>query len=141
MSYKIERTRLYIFGFLLFGTFLLSYVASTYGQSADPLKPLSMEEVSTALKESKTGLPTTNRVLKKQIEERGVAFEINQAIEARLRDEGAVDDLVKAIRRKLSEPFTKRAEACAKEDFECRISNYNQSLAIHPEDSSNLIER
>src|SRR5262245_44011106 len=104
-------------------------------------RPLTLEDIRAALVGSKVGLPTTNLVLIKQISDRGVSFEINAENEKLLRDAGAEDLLVFAVRESVSATFSKLAEVCKKEDVECRLQNYNKALTALPDDTTALLNR
>ena len=110
----------------------------SFAQASDPL---AFDELVTSLKESKVGLPTANRILKKQVEDRGLAFEISERLEAELRNAGAPDELLTTIRFWFCDKYTELADRCSEDDIDCRIANYTRALEFHPDDDVVLIDR
>jgi tetratricopeptide (TPR) repeat protein len=109
--------------------------------SAQEQKPVTERMILDTLKASRTGAETTNKILAKQIGDRGVAFEITTDIERRLLENGASDDLINAIRFRLCDDYVEKAKKCPEEDTDCRLTNYGKAISFHPGDSAVLIER
>ncbi|MEJ7846497.1 MAG: hypothetical protein WKF92_00180 [Pyrinomonadaceae bacterium] len=116
------------------GIFCLALASVGIGQPAEVQKPLTVMDIEQSLRETKAGLPTTNRILIKRVREQGLDFEIDAAIEKRLRNNGANDELISNIREKLCEVFSNKANACPKDDYKCQVANYNKALEFHPLD-------
>ncbi len=128
-------------GSLIFTLLFVCLITNISGQDAPNKQPLTVDEIKTALMTTKSGLATANLILIKQIEEKGISFEIDATIEKSLRDAGAVDDLISSVRERLCDDYSDRADACAKDDFKCQIENYTKALQFHPLDSDILINR
>jgi tetratricopeptide (TPR) repeat protein len=62
---------------------------------------LSLADILTGLRSKKTTMANKNKLLAEGVEKRGVSFKLTPEIEKELRDTGASDELIKAIREKI----------------------------------------
>ena len=91
----------------LFLIVVMGFVALPYyAQNTETEKPLILEEVLTSLRASKTGLPTTNRILVQKVKTRGVNFTFSGEVEKDLIAAGANADLMAEIKFKTAGFFT-----------------------------------
>jgi tetratricopeptide (TPR) repeat protein len=126
--------------FLLICLFVLSHSATT-AQSGLGEPPVGIDHLIASLEANRTGTETTNKILVKQIEERGIDFELTAAIEKRLLEIAASDELIDAIRLSLCDKYKTLAEECEEKDRDCRIANFARALEFHPNDAAVLLQR
>ncbi len=69
---------------------------TTFAQSTE----LSLVDIFTALRSRKASLPEKNQILSEGVKQRGITFVINKSLEDELRNAGANEDLLNAIREK-----------------------------------------
>lgn len=73
---RFSRRHSVISSSLLAAFLIIVLAAIVFAQPANTAKPLGLLDIGASLRESKTGLPTTNRILIKQVEERGLTSKL-----------------------------------------------------------------
>lgn len=74
---------------------VLALTAPVFGQSEE----LSLVDIFTALRSKKANFPEKNRLLTEGVRQRGITFVMNKSLEDELRNAGASDELIDAIRK------------------------------------------
>src|SRR5690606_1701212 len=126
---------------LLFAGPALIAIVATAGAHSQFLGRLGYEDLIKTLTETKLDLATANKIAIQQIEDRGIGFDITDEQDRGLRDAGADNDLIVAIREWLCEKYWERAEECAEDDAQCQWENLTKALRFHPDDADVLFER
>lgn len=117
-------------------TVIFSFAAlPVNAQNAETEKPLKLEEILDSLRASKTGLPTTNRILIQKVKTRGINFTFDGEVEKSLTATGANDDLISEIKYKIVEIYFEDALKCGRKDYECQINIYNKAIELLSDDS------
>jgi len=163
---RIRQKRLYFIAvFLLMLPMLSQTIVWQTGQMQQA--KLSLADILTGLRSKKTTLAEKNRILTDAVKARGITFTLTAELESELRNTGANDALIEAIRQKSSKPqviptpkpiptatptpsppapdsafYRKRADDyTVKGEYDRAISDYDEAIRLNPQDAIAFYKR
>jgi tetratricopeptide (TPR) repeat protein len=116
-------------------------VSPLFAQNTETEKPLSLKEILTSLRLSKTGLPTTNRILIQKIKTSGVDFIYNSEAAKNLTAAGGNADLISEIKFANVGMYYDEALKCGKQDYDCQLKNYGKAVELMPDNAVSYYNR
>jgi TonB family protein len=162
----MRQKRLYFFAvFLLMLPMLSLTVVWQMGQMQQA--KFSLADILTGLRSKKATLADKNRILTDAVKQRGITFTLSAEIESELRNTGASDELIEAIRQKSSKPpvistpkptptatptpsppppdsvfYRKRGDDyTVKGEYDLAILDYDEAIRLNPKDAIAFYKR